>query len=137
MCNRRPVRSARAQRYGTPGSDYRAGIGRLRTLEIALVRQRVKYDALVLVLCAQRPKVCVLGCSDSRVPVEIVFDQGLGDIFVIRGAGNVADFSSMASVEYAVQHLMVKVLHLAIISLSWGRSQPTCCPPAGASSDGT
>lgn len=64
--------------------------------------------------------MCVLGCSDSRVPVEIVFDQGLGDIFVIRGAGNVADFSSMASVEYAVQHLMVKVSARGTVRLPWG-----------------
>ncbi len=54
--------------------------------------------------------MCVLGCSDSRVPVEIVFDQGLGDMFVIRCAGNVADTVNTASIEYAVQHLMVKVL---------------------------
>jgi hypothetical protein len=60
-------------------------------------------------IIAQRPQTCVLGCSDSRVPVEIVFDQGLGDMFVIRGAGNVADTSTLASVEYAVQHLRVKV----------------------------
>lgn len=60
-------------------------------------------------IIAQRPRTCVLGCSDSRVPVEIVFDQGLGDMFVIRGAGNVADAGTLASVEYAVQHLRVKV----------------------------
>ncbi|MHC5020662.1 MAG: carbonic anhydrase [Planctomycetota bacterium] len=49
----------------------------------------------------QRPFAVVLGCADSRVPVEHVFDQGLGDLFVIRVAGNVVEPSQMASIEYA------------------------------------
>lgn len=52
----------------------------------------------------QRPGVTVLGCSDSRVPPELVFNQSLGDLFVIRTAGNVADEFGLASVEYAVAH---------------------------------
>jgi len=58
----------------------------------------------------QFPKVAVLGCSDSRVPIELVFDQGLGGIFVIRVAGNLLDMTTTASLEYAVHHLKVKVL---------------------------
>merc|ERR1719203_166879 len=58
----------------------------------------------------QFPSVAVLGCSDSRVPVEIVFDQGLGDMFVIRVAGNCLDTATSASLQYAVHHLKVKVL---------------------------
>eukprot|EP00658_Telonema_sp_P-2_P000574 TRINITY_DN10220_c0_g2_i1.p1 TRINITY_DN10220_c0_g2~~TRINITY_DN10220_c0_g2_i1.p1 ORF type:complete len:308 (+),score=70.50 TRINITY_DN10220_c0_g2_i1:248-1171(+) len=58
----------------------------------------------------QYPKCAILGCSDSRVPIEIVFDQGLGDIFVIRVAGNCLDVTTKASLEYAVNHLGVKVL---------------------------
>merc|ERR1719343_428784 len=58
----------------------------------------------------QFPSVAVLGCSDSRVPVEIVFDQGLGDMFVIRVAGNCLDTATTASLQYAVHHLKVKVL---------------------------
>merc|ERR1712146_178667 len=58
----------------------------------------------------QFPSVVILGCSDSRVPIEIIFDQGLGDVFVIRVAGNTVDESTMASLEYAVHHLNVKVL---------------------------
>ena len=58
----------------------------------------------------QFPSVVILGCSDSRVPIEIIFDQGLGDVFVIRVAGNTVDESTMASLEYAVEHLKVKVL---------------------------
>ena len=52
----------------------------------------------------QSPFAVVLSCSDSRVPVEAVFDQGLGDLFVIRVAGNVAAPSQIGSVEFAVQH---------------------------------
>lgn len=58
----------------------------------------------------QFPSVAVLGCSDSRVPVEIVFDQGLGDMFVVRVAGNCLDTSTRASLDYAVNHLKVKVV---------------------------
>ncbi|HSN13758.1 MAG TPA: carbonic anhydrase [Anaeromyxobacteraceae bacterium] len=53
----------------------------------------------------QSPKAVVLGCSDSRVPPELIFDEGLGDLFVIRVAGNVADPVNLGSVEYAAEHL--------------------------------
>jgi carbonic anhydrase len=53
------------------------------------------------VVAAQHPFAVVLGCSDSRVPVEIVFDQGLGDLFVIRVAGNIVAPSQIGSVEFA------------------------------------
>lgn len=59
----------------------------------------------------QAPFVAVVGCSDSRVPVELVFDQGIGDIFVIRTAGNsVNDDVVMGSVDYAINHLDVKMV---------------------------
>jgi carbonic anhydrase len=47
----------------------------------------------------------VLGCSDSRVPPELLFDQGFGDLFVIRVAGNVLDDDVLGSIEYAAEHL--------------------------------
>lgn len=53
----------------------------------------------------QKPQVVVLSCADSRVPPEIVFDQGLGDLFVVRVAGNTLDAATVASIEYAVEHL--------------------------------
>ncbi len=52
---------------------------------------------------AQEPFAVILGCSDSRVPAEIVFDQGLGDLFVIRVAGNIVAPSQIGSVEFAVE----------------------------------
>jgi len=58
----------------------------------------------------QFPVTAILSCSDSRVPIEIVFDQGLGDMFVIRVAGNCLDTTTTASLQYAVHHLKVKVL---------------------------
>ncbi len=59
----------------------------------------------------QAPFAAVVGCSDSRVPVELVFDRGIGDIFVIRTAGNnVGGHMVMGSIEYAVEHLGVQVL---------------------------
>ena len=58
----------------------------------------------------QFPKAAVLGCSDSRVPIEIVFDQGLGDVFVIRVAGNACGPGAVASIEYAVAHLNVPLV---------------------------
>jgi carbonic anhydrase len=51
----------------------------------------------------QKPFAAILGCSDSRVPVEMVFDQGLGDLFVIRVAGNIVAPSQIGSVEFAAE----------------------------------
>ena len=53
----------------------------------------------------QKPFAVILTCADSRVAPEVVFDQGLGDLFVLRVAGNVADDDVQASIEYAVEHL--------------------------------
>ena len=53
----------------------------------------------------QAPHSIVLSCSDSRVPPEIVFDQKLGEIFVVRNAGEIPDPASIASIEYAIEHL--------------------------------
>jgi carbonic anhydrase len=58
----------------------------------------------------QHPFAAVLSCSDSRVPLEIVFDQGIGDIFVIRVAGNVCGVDEMGSIEYAVEHVGTPVV---------------------------
>jgi carbonic anhydrase len=54
-------------------------------------------------LASQEPFAIILGCSDARVPAEIVFDQGLGDLFVIRVAGNIVAPSQVGSVEFAAE----------------------------------
>ncbi|HEY3352417.1 MAG TPA: carbonic anhydrase [Polyangia bacterium] len=59
---------------------------------------------------AQAPKVAVLGCADSRLSPELVFDQGLGDLFVVRNAGNSPDPITIGSLEYAVEQLGSKVI---------------------------
>jgi carbonic anhydrase len=53
----------------------------------------------------QHPFAAILGCSDSRVPAELVFDQGLGDLFVIRVAGNIVASDDLGSIEYSAHHL--------------------------------
>ncbi len=58
----------------------------------------------------QHPFAAVLACSDSRTPPEIIFDRGLGDIFTVRVAGNVADQVVIESLDYSVKHLGVRVL---------------------------
>jgi carbonic anhydrase len=58
----------------------------------------------------QEPFAIFLSCADSRVPIEILFDTRLGDVFVVRVAGNVANPSSIASIEYAVQHIGTKLI---------------------------
>jgi carbonic anhydrase len=59
----------------------------------------------------QEPLAIILGCADSRVPPELVFDQGLGDLFVVRVAGNIVDEEAvLGSLEYAVTHLNTPLL---------------------------
>jgi carbonic anhydrase len=58
----------------------------------------------------QAPFAAILGCSDSRVPVEIVFDQGLGDLFVIRVAGNIVAPSQIGSVEFAAEQFGTRLV---------------------------
>lgn len=57
-----------------------------------------------LAATGQHPFAIILGCADSRVPPELIFDQGLGDMFVLRDAGNVIDDAMLGSIEYAVEH---------------------------------
>jgi carbonic anhydrase len=92
-------------------------------------------------LDGQNPFAIILGCSDSRVPAELVFDQGLGDLFVIRVAGNIVAPSQVGSVEFAAARfgtrLVVVLGHSSAgrYSLLWRkssvpakRSRATCAP---------
>jgi carbonic anhydrase len=58
----------------------------------------------------QHPVACVLGCADSRVSPELVFDHGLGDLFTVRSVGEVLDDAIVGSIEYAVEHLQVPLV---------------------------
>lgn len=77
--------------------------------------ERVEHDSLTpegraRLTAGQSPVAAVLACSDSRVPVEMVFDQGVGDLFVIRVAGNVVDATQAGSVEFAVEALGTRLV---------------------------
>ncbi len=74
------------RRFADGQSNFLAGLSHARRAELA---------------ASQAPFAIVLGCSDSRVPAELVFDQGLGDLFVIRVAGNIVSPSQVGSVEFA------------------------------------
>jgi carbonic anhydrase len=58
----------------------------------------------------QHPFAAILSCSDSRVPPEVVFDQGLGDLFIVRVAGNVINDEGLGSLEYTVDHLGTRLI---------------------------
>lgn len=62
------------------------------------------------VISGQHPEAVVLGCADSRVPPEVIFDEGIGDLFVVRVAGNVAEPATLGSIEYAAEHLGVPLI---------------------------
>ena len=89
-----PAREA-LERLREGNARFSAGV---RSVDALLSQTR--RDEL---LAGQKPFAVILGCSDSRVPVEIVFDQGLGDLFVIRVAGNIAAPSQVGSVEFAAE----------------------------------
>lgn len=77
----------------------------LRSVETMMTH--VKREELT---AGQEPFAIILGCSDSRVPAEIVFDQGLGDLFVIRVAGNVVAPSQIGSVEFAASQFKTRLV---------------------------
>ena len=87
--------------------DAREALGRLRDGNRRFAAHEIEAHALAdparraELVAGQEPFAIILGCSDSRVPAEIVFDQGLGDLFVIRIAGNIVASSQVGSVEFA------------------------------------
>jgi carbonic anhydrase len=77
----------------------------------------------------QHPFATILSCADSRVPPEIVFDEGLGDLFVVRVAGNISDDAVLGSIEYAAEHLHVPL----VVVLGHTRCGAVSAAVAGAS----
>ena len=84
--------------------------GNLRYAEGNASHPHQSLERRAELVSGQHPFAVILGCSDSRVAPELIFDQGLGDVFVIRTAGEVVDNSSLASIEYAVEHLGVPLV---------------------------
>lgn len=70
----------------------------------------VDHDRRAELTAGQEPFAIILGCSDSRVPAELVFDQGLGDLFVIRVAGNIVAPSQVGSVEFAAEKFNTRLV---------------------------
>jgi carbonic anhydrase len=84
--------------------NRRFAAGTPRTVRLSSLARR---EALVT---GQEPFAIVLGCSDSRVPAEIVFDQGVGDLFVVRVAGNIVAPSQIGSVEFAAERFGTRLV---------------------------
>lgn len=83
--------------------NQRYAAGHLRHPHQTMVQRRKVVEG-------QHPFAAVLSCADSRVPPEIIFDEGLGDLFVTRVAGNTADNAVLGSLEYSAEHLHVPVI---------------------------
>lgn len=101
---------------GTSGGPGRAGSqlaalldGNIRFSKVGVSIKATPADRKQLI-GGQHPSTIVLGCSDSRVPPELVFNRGLGELFVIRTAGHVLNPEVLGSIEYAVEHLHAKTL---------------------------
>lgn len=76
--------------------------GNQRFLDGASAHPHQDFARVQQISAKQTPKAAILGCADSRVPIEIMLDQGFGDVFVCRVAGNIATPEEIASLEYAV-----------------------------------
>jgi carbonic anhydrase len=84
--------------------------GNKRFVENRSTRPRQSAETIKKLGFGQKPFATIVGCSDSRVPSEVVFDQGLGDLFIIRTAGQVSSAASYGSMEYAVLKLYTRLI---------------------------
>ncbi len=105
------AQAAQAAQLRTPESVWRdLKEGNARFMQDQSARPHQDLTRREKLTHGQHPAAVILACSDSRVPVEIIFDQGLGDIFVIRTAGEITDLSVLASLEFAVASLGVQLV---------------------------
>ncbi len=84
--------------------------GNTRYVNQTVTHPNADKARLAEVAKGQKPFVTINGCSDSRVPPEILFDQGLGDIFVVRTAGNVSATDQIGTIEYGTEHLGTRLV---------------------------
>lgn len=89
---------------------HRLKEGNIRFSSYQMKHPNISKKRREKLIVMQRPYAAVLSCSDSVAAPEIIFDQGLGDIFVIRNAGNVLDEHVLGSLEYALHHLGIKLV---------------------------
>jgi carbonic anhydrase len=97
------------------GVDPSTALGWLKNGNLRYRKSHLRKDGQTVsdmkrLASKQAPHSIILSCSDSRVPPELVFDQKLGEIFVIRNAGEIPDKASIASIEYALEHLGSRLL---------------------------
>ena len=96
-------------------ADPRLGLKKLqggnkRFIEGKSIKPRQNYETIKKLENGQAPFAIIVGCSDSRVPNDMIFDQGLGDLFIIRTAGQVSAAASYGSMEFAVLKLKTKLI---------------------------
>ena len=84
--------------------------GNQRFVEGRSIRPHQDLERIKELSTGQNPYAVIVGCSDSRVPSEIIFDQGLGDLFIVRTAGQVSSFASWGSIEFANLVLGAKLI---------------------------
>lgn len=84
--------------------------GNRRYMEMQQVYPRQTHGDRQMLVTGQNPFAAILSCSDSRVPSELIFDQGLGDLFIVRTAGHTVNELVLASLEYAVYVLHVRLV---------------------------
>lgn len=114
-CGRRAEEAQSGPRVPPPAANPDDPLARLRDGNARFAAGRTRHahesaDWRRHLVAGQHPFAVVLGCSDSRVPPELVFDQGFGELFVVRVAGNVIAEDVLGSVEYAVRHLSVSMV---------------------------
>ncbi|HEX2833578.1 MAG TPA: carbonic anhydrase [Thermoanaerobaculia bacterium] len=131
QANPQPSAQQQTEAAPTPEMFWNA----LLTGNKQFVAGKLTYDKLAeerrLLANSQYPPMTILSCSDSRVPPELVFNQSLGALFIMRTAGNVADTLGIASIEYAITQnwtmLLVVLAHedCGAVKASMGQGDPT------------
>jgi carbonic anhydrase len=107
-CNEQATKTAATAAGGIPLERLLAGNDRFNHLTSIHPDEDLKHRLQEAE--KQHPFAVVITCSDSRVAPELIFDQGIGDLFVIRTAGNIIGGVELGSIEYAVEHLGVKLV---------------------------
>jgi carbonic anhydrase len=107
---RSPVLLGQEQTPAPAAALERLKEGNRRFVAVKPLARKIDGDRRKELAQGQHPFAVVLTCADSRVAPELVFDQSLGDLFVLRVAGNIADRAVIGSIEYAVEHLHVPLV---------------------------
>lgn len=110
-----PTLQAAPAPHGAEGLDAAASLAKLmegneRFVAGRHISSKTLIEQRASAAITQHPFAVVIACADSRVAPEIVFDQGLGDLFVIRSAGNLVEDYALGSIEYAVEHLGTRLV---------------------------